>query len=108
MEVADLFVMAMSRYKRQKYDECATLCTEFLQQNPRDQAAWLLKCRALTQKSWVDDLEIQEEGVADLLMGLIVNSKYRRECSVKCSKTRNIFRETLNRSTERYRDFTNG
>jgi tetratricopeptide repeat protein 8 len=28
----------------------------------------LLKCRALTKKSWVDDLEIDEEGVADLLM----------------------------------------
>ena len=34
------------------------------------QAVWLLKCRALTQKSWVDDLEIEEEGIADLLMGI--------------------------------------
>jgi tetratricopeptide repeat protein 8 len=75
MEVGDLFVMAMSRYKRQKYDECATLCTEFLQHNARDQAAWLLKCRTLTQKSWVDDLEIEEEGVADLLMGLLANNE---------------------------------
>ncbi len=33
------------------------------------QAAWLLKCRALTKKSWIDDLEIDEEGVADILMG---------------------------------------
>jgi hypothetical protein len=29
----------------------------------------LLKCRALTKKSWIDDLEIDEEGVADILMG---------------------------------------
>lgn len=33
------------------------------------QAAWLLKCRALTKKNWIDDLEIDEEGVADILMG---------------------------------------
>ena len=35
------------------------------------QAAWLLKCRALTKKSWIDDLEIEEEGVADILMGKV-------------------------------------
>ena len=29
----------------------------------------MLKCRALTKKSFVDDLEIDEEGVADILMG---------------------------------------
>ena len=29
----------------------------------------MLKCRALTKKSWIDDLEIDEEGVADILMG---------------------------------------
>jgi len=70
MEAGDLFVLAVSRYKRQKYDGCIELCNEFLQKNARDQAVWLLKCRALTQKSWVDDLEIEEEGVADLLMGI--------------------------------------
>ena len=41
-----------------------------LDKNPYDQAAWLLKCEALTKKSWVDDLEIDEEGVADILMGM--------------------------------------
>ena len=39
-----------------------------LDKNPYDQAAWLLKCKALTKKSWVDDLEIDEEGIADLIM----------------------------------------
>jgi len=28
----------------------------------------MLKCWALTQKSWLDDLEVDEEGVADILM----------------------------------------
>lgn len=49
-----------------------------LDKNPYDQvgvfaltlkAAWLLKCRALTKKAWIDDLEIDEEGVGDILMG---------------------------------------
>ena len=44
-----------------------------LDKNPMDQAAWLLKCKALTKKSWVDDLEIDEEGVADILMGNYYN-----------------------------------
>ena len=39
-----------------------------LDKNPYDQAAWLLKCKALTKKAWVDDLDIDEEGIADLLM----------------------------------------
>ena len=28
----------------------------------------MLKCKALTKKAYIDDLEIDEEGVADILM----------------------------------------
>lgn len=28
----------------------------------------MLKCRALTKKMFIDDLEIEDEGVADMLM----------------------------------------
>lgn len=77
----DPFFLAVSRFNRQRYDECIEICTQMLDKNPYDQvglilvftrglqAAWLLKCRALTKKSWIDDLEIDEEGVADILMG---------------------------------------
>lgn len=65
----DPFFLATSRFNRQRYDECVDICTQMLDKNPYDQAAWLLKCKALTKKSWVDDLEIDEEGVADILMG---------------------------------------
>lgn len=102
-----MFVMAVSRYRRQKYDECAALCTEFLQHNARDQAAWLLKCRALTQKNWVDDLEIEEEGVADLLMGSFA-AMIRRECCFQCSKTRHILRKAFDGSAERDGDIADG
>lgn len=32
------------------------------------QAVWYLKTRALTEKNWVDDTEMEEEGVAELLL----------------------------------------
>ena len=34
----------------------------------RAQAVWLLKCQALTQKMWIDDTEMEEEGVAEMLL----------------------------------------
>jgi hypothetical protein len=33
----DTFFVALSRFKRQKYDESIELCTELLEKNPRDQ-----------------------------------------------------------------------
>lgn len=35
---------------------------------PRAQAVWFLKTRALTEKMWVDDTELEEEGVAEVLL----------------------------------------
>ena len=32
------------------------------------QAVWFLKCRALTAKNWIDDTEMEEEGVAEMLL----------------------------------------
>ena len=32
------------------------------------QAAWYIKARALTLEDWIDDTEIEEEGVADMLL----------------------------------------
>ncbi|KXZ42612.1 BBS8 protein [Gonium pectorale] len=60
--------LAQSRLRRRKFDECIEVCTNILDKNPYDQAVWYLKTRALTLKNWIDDLEIEEEGVADVLM----------------------------------------
>ncbi|EFJ39613.1 TRP protein for flagellar function [Volvox carteri f. nagariensis] len=60
--------LAQSRLRRRKFDSCIELCTGILEKNPYDQAVWYLKTRALTLKNWIDDLEIEEEGVADVLM----------------------------------------
>ena len=69
----DSFFLATSRFNRQKYDSCIELCNQLLEKNPSDQAAWFLKCKALTKKMYVDDLEIEDEGVADILMGKLQN-----------------------------------
>ena len=72
------FFRAVSRFRQRRWDECVDICTELLEQslgkefsdspvlrserwacprNPKDQAAWFLKCRALTSKQWIDDVE---------------------------------------------------
>ena len=64
----DPFFLAASKLRRKHYDECIDICNQLLAKNPYDQAAWFLKCRSLTLKCWIDDLEIDEEGMADLLL----------------------------------------
>lgn len=64
----DTFAKAMSRFRRRKFDECIELCDELLTSNPRDQAAWSLKCQSLTRKNFIDDLEIDEENIGDILL----------------------------------------
>jgi tetratricopeptide repeat protein 8 len=44
------------------------------------QAAWLLKTRALTEQSAVDEIELEEEGLADVLMDDNATAKLPRMC----------------------------
>jgi tetratricopeptide repeat protein 8 len=62
------FAQAMSRFRRRRFDECIQLCDELLASNPRDQAAWSLKCQCLTKKNFIDDLEIEQENLGDILL----------------------------------------
>ncbi len=64
----DPVYLAMSKLRRRKYDDAVQICTSLLEQNPYDQAAWYLKCRSLTCKNWVDDTDMEDEGVAEILM----------------------------------------
>ncbi|KAK7792364.1 hypothetical protein R5R35_009964 [Gryllus longicercus] len=63
----DKFYLALSFYHRRKCEECAAICTELLEKNPYDQAVWTLKMRALTEQVYVDDIEAEEEGLAEVL-----------------------------------------
>jgi len=58
----------MSRYRRRKFAASIESCDEILQSNPRDQSVLFLKCRALTAESYIDDTEMEEEGVGEILL----------------------------------------
>lgn len=60
--------IALSYYRRRKFDECIEVCTKLLTKNPYDQGAWVLKTRALTEQIYVDEVEVDEEGIAEMLM----------------------------------------
>lgn len=60
--------LAISKFRRGKLDECVSLCDELLGRNPGDQAAWFLKCKAVIKQNYIDDIEIDQEGVAELLL----------------------------------------
>ena len=114
MQMDPLF-LAMSFYRRRKFEECAEVCTQLLKKNPYDQvvhflrnpkkvplittlnylkqtytrtlliflfsealfyecffvfdqASWCLKTRALTEQVYVDEVDVDEEGIAEMLM----------------------------------------
>jgi tetratricopeptide repeat protein 8 len=80
---------ALSKLRRGKYAECIAICDEVLASNPNDQvikssydlykaalktrlthlqAAWMAKCRAVIKQNYIDDIEMDEEGVAEMLL----------------------------------------
>eukprot|EP00669_Euglena_mutabilis_P000668 TRINITY_DN10892_c0_g1_i1.p2 TRINITY_DN10892_c0_g1~~TRINITY_DN10892_c0_g1_i1.p2 ORF type:complete len:268 (+),score=48.11 TRINITY_DN10892_c0_g1_i1:13-816(+) len=58
----------LSCLRRREFDHCLDACNEVLERNPYDQCVWYLKCRALTMKNWIDDTDMEDEGVGDVLM----------------------------------------
>ena len=64
----DPVFLAMSKLRRGYYDECIDICTNLLAENPRDKAVWFIKTRALTLADYIDDTEMEEEGIADMMM----------------------------------------
>ena len=59
---------AMSKLRRGKLDDCISIADEVLAKNPRDKAAWMVKCKAVTKQNYIDDIELDEEGIADALL----------------------------------------
>lgn len=65
----DPLYYALHLYHHDLLDLCLDVCTDvLLATNPYDKAAWALKCKVLTAKTWVDDTEFEEQGAGDLLM----------------------------------------
>ena len=59
---------ALSRFRRRKFQDCVSICTNLLNENPRDLAVWSIKTRALSALNYIDDTEMEEEGIGDLLL----------------------------------------
>lgn len=64
----DPVYLALSRLRRRKFDGAIEVATELLGRNALDQQVWWIKCRALTNKNWIDECEIEEEGLGELLL----------------------------------------
>ncbi|XP_012269723.1 tetratricopeptide repeat protein 8 [Athalia rosae] len=64
----DPLYLAISLFKRRNYEECAAICTTLLKKNSLDQVIWILKMRALTLQVYVDDIEGEEEGIAESIL----------------------------------------
>lgn len=64
----DPLFLAQVYFRRRQYDQCIEVCTTLLTTNPYDQAVWLLKTRALTARNYIDDVEWDDEGIAEVLL----------------------------------------
>ncbi|NXG07636.1 TTC8 protein, partial [Sakesphorus luctuosus] len=69
---------AWSYFRRRKFRECADLCSQLLERPPSEQgldseytvfqAAWSLKTRALTEMVYVDEIDMDQEGIAEMIL----------------------------------------
>ena len=62
-EIINPLYLAHSRLRRRRFDDTIRICSDVLEKNALDQQAWFLKVRATTLKNWVDDTELEEQGV---------------------------------------------
>ncbi|KAM9713715.1 tetratricopeptide repeat protein 8 isoform 3-T3 [Dama dama] len=60
--------LAWSYFRRRRFQLCADLCTQILEKSPCDQAAWILKARALTEMVYVDEIDIDQNGIAEMML----------------------------------------
>uniref|UniRef100_A0A1B6C7L1 Tetratricopeptide repeat protein 8 n=1 Tax=Clastoptera arizonana TaxID=38151 RepID=A0A1B6C7L1_9HEMI len=64
----DPFYEVLYLMRNKHFEKCVKKCSDLLENNPRDQAIWALKMRALTAQIMVDDIESEEEGIAEALL----------------------------------------
>lgn len=81
----DSMYLALSLYRRRRYDKCIDICTSILDKQPLDQAAWCLKMKAMTQRVYVDDLESEELPESDILEDNSIATAPRLGTSMKTS-----------------------
>ncbi|KAJ8967484.1 hypothetical protein NQ314_002798 [Rhamnusium bicolor] len=82
----DPMYLALSLFRRRRYDKCVDICTSILDKQPLDQAAWCLKMRALTERVYVDDIESEEISETDFLDDNAVATAPRPGTSMKTAE----------------------
>ena len=60
--------LARSYLRRRKFDSCVQICSQMLEKNPYDQCAWFMKAKALTEQVYIDEVEADNDGIAEMLM----------------------------------------
>lgn len=87
--VMNAVFLALSLMKRRRFDQAIQLCDDQLALNPYDEAVWFVKARAITEKNWLNDTELEEEGVAEILMDEnAISSKPRPGTSLRKPMTK--------------------
>ncbi|XP_076834613.1 tetratricopeptide repeat protein 8 isoform X3 [Brachyhypopomus gauderio] len=64
----DPLFLAWSYFRRRKFQKCSDICTKVLEDNPYDQAAWSLKTRAVTEMVYIDEVDVDQEGIAEMML----------------------------------------
>eukprot|EP00033_Pygsuia_biforma_P002189 GCRY01002427.1.p1 GENE.GCRY01002427.1~~GCRY01002427.1.p1 ORF type:complete len:500 (-),score=107.09 GCRY01002427.1:101-1600(-) len=64
----DPLYLALHAFKRGDFERCVAHCDACLKKQPGDETAYFLKVKAVTQQAYVDDTEMEEEGVAEALL----------------------------------------
>uniref|UniRef100_A0A3P9NXR1 Tetratricopeptide repeat domain 8 n=1 Tax=Poecilia reticulata TaxID=8081 RepID=A0A3P9NXR1_POERE len=86
MEVTmDPLFLALSYFRRRKFQQCSDICSKILQDSPYDQAAWSLKTRALTEMVYIDEVDVDQEGIAEMMLdessiAQVARSKNLKKC----------------------------
>ncbi|XP_057651035.1 tetratricopeptide repeat protein 8 isoform X1 [Diorhabda carinulata] len=79
----DPMYLALSLFRKRHYDKCIDVCSDILQKQPLDQAAWCLKMKALTKQVYVDDIESEEIQENDFLDDNVIATAPRPGTSMK-------------------------
>ncbi|MBN3271131.1 TTC8 protein, partial [Polyodon spathula] len=64
----DPVFLALSYFRRRKFQQCSDLCSQVLEKSPYDKAAWSLKTQALTEMVYVDEVDVDQEGIAEMVL----------------------------------------
>ncbi|VDM13619.1 unnamed protein product, partial [Wuchereria bancrofti] len=64
----DFRLKALLYFKHNNIEKAIEICNDILEKNPYDQAAWNLKMSCLTEQFYVDELENDERGIAEIFL----------------------------------------